>query len=158
MRFRYFVLLLLSVIMGAGVLLVQTIDFVPYARSPISTHVYWQKNPTLNGVHRRIQDGEDVNAYSEYGWTPIMFAIQTGNTDIVRALVRAGADVNAIAEDSSTALMQAVITATNPHMIEALLALGADMTTRDKHGRTAYDYATQNPDLQGTDIVAKLFP
>ena len=87
MRFRYFVLLLLSVIMGAGVLLVQTIDFVPYARSPISTHVYWQKNPTLNGVHRRIQDGEDVNAYSEYGWTPIMFAIQTGNTDIVGALV-----------------------------------------------------------------------
>ena len=54
--------------------------------------------------------------------------------------------------------MQAVITATNPHMIEALLALGADMTIRDKHGRTAYDYAMQNPDLQGTDIVAKLFP
>ncbi len=158
MKFRHFVILVFLIIVGAGVLLVQVIDFKPYIRSEISTYTYWKQNPTLKMVQQSITNGQDVNGYSEYGWTPVMFAIQTGDTEIVTALVRAGADVNVRAKDSSTPLIQAVITATTPDMIETLLRLGADITTQDKHGRTAHEYALENPDLQHTKIINALTP
>ena len=160
MKFRYFVLLLFTGIVLAGVLIVQSlnINISGYTRSDLSTYVYWQKKPDIQMVQATLASGADVNEYSEYGWTPIMFAIQTYNTDIVTALVNAGADINAIAEDSSTPLIQAIITAQNTDMIKTLLDLGADIRTTDKHGRIALYYALQNTALKDTDIIPLLTP
>lgn len=158
MQFRHFILLIFTGIMLAGVLMVQSLDLSIYKRDEISTYIYWKNNPSLQAIQQTIADGVDLNAYSEYGWTPIMFAIQTGNTDIVTALVNAGANVNAVAEDSSTPLMQAVITAENPHMIKALLNLGADIHITDRDGKTALYYARQNDALKNTDIIRLLTP
>jgi len=37
-------------------------------------------------------DVTDINLKTEGGWTPLMFAVSHGHTDIVQALLGAGAD------------------------------------------------------------------
>ncbi len=55
---------------------------------------------------------------------------------IMKALVSAGADVNAVCQDGRTALHYAAHY-NCPDTIDALLAAGADAGARDKHGKTA---------------------
>jgi ankyrin repeat protein len=54
----------------------------------------------------------------------------------MKALVSAGADVNAVCQDGRTALHYAAHY-NCPDTIDALLAAGADAGARDKHGKTA---------------------
>jgi ankyrin repeat protein len=65
-----------------------------------------------------------------------MLASEQGHLEIVRALIAAGADVNAKTSRGETALMDASDNG-NPEIVQALLAAKADLNAEDEMGRTA---------------------
>jgi hypothetical protein len=74
-------------------------------------------------------------------WTPIFRAALFGLTDVVRMLVQAGAQVNAVGSVGWTPLHYAAAWAHN-HTVAALLQFGADPLARTSPaGHTAYDRA-----------------
>ena len=58
-------------------------------------------------VKALLEQGADVNAKDNDGFTALMFAARDGQTDTVPALLAKGADVNAKDNDGRTALMRA---------------------------------------------------
>jgi ankyrin repeat protein len=68
-------------------------------------------------------------------WTPLMYAVRQNASDAVRALVAAGADLNAVDPDGTTPLTLAVINA-HYDLAAHLLDLGADPNVADNTGMT----------------------
>jgi ankyrin repeat protein len=66
-------------------------------------------------------------------WTPLMYAARQNAIESARTLVAAGADVNAIDPEGSTALLIAILNA-HYDMAAALLELGADANQTDLTG------------------------
>lgn len=82
----------------------------------------------------------DANQANDAGWTPLMTAARfSTRTDVIDALVAAGADVNARNRDGLTALMLAAANEAPAAVAIAkkLLDAGADPETADRSGRTA---------------------
>ena len=61
----------------------------------------------LEAVQLLVDEGASVNARNAYGGIALMHAVKNNYPDIVAFLVAAGSDVNALAEQSGTVLMQA---------------------------------------------------
>ena len=79
---------------------------------------------------------------SVVGPVELIHAIYDGDTARVRRLVASGVDVNGSKPDGFTPLMRAVSCPhPDPEIIRFLLAHGADVSQRDRNGRTAMDYA-----------------
>ena len=102
----------------------------------------WWKTATVEDVEVEIANGADVNAKNHYGWTALMIAVVNNqNPEIVKALIYAGADVNA-KNKNGTVLMNAVLLNENPEVIKALIDAGADVNAKNKEGNTALSIAT----------------
>ena len=83
-----------------------------------------------------IDAGANLEAVDLNGYTPLQFAANFANAEIVSLLVDAGANVNAVTNYGSTALHLAA-----SDCVEVLLAAGADVNVRTNSGRTPFDYA-----------------
>ena len=82
------------------------------------------------------------------GETPLMTAARSANVDAVKALARAGADVNAKeAWSGQTALMWAAAEGDSA-MSSTLLELGADLHARSNGGTTPFQFAVRNGDMR----------
>jgi len=83
-----------------------------------------------------------------------------GNAAQTRALLKAGANPNAVAPDGDTVLMIAVENAGNEELdtIEALIAAKADVNAENPNGDTALMKASEEDDIDiwATDIVQDL--
>jgi len=75
-------------------------------------------------------------ATMDAGKGDLMDAARTGNAEKVKALIAAGADVNAKGEAGETALMGAASEG-NAEAVKALLAAGADINAKNNNGETA---------------------
>ena len=84
--------------------------------------VEWQKSESAEQMIRRLGDpkGKDLT-----GRTPIMTAAAVGRADVVRALLKLGADVNATDAQELTPLMYAAMNGQS-ETARALLGAGAD--------------------------------
>jgi ankyrin repeat protein len=80
-------------------------------------------------------------------------AASEGSADMVRLLLKHGADIDALA-DGRTALL-AAIGARDVPMVELLLSAGADPNVGDGRGETPLSFAALNP-LGSLDIVRML--
>lgn len=106
------------------------------------------------GCHADIVDAllyarANVNAVNKSDWTPLMIATWGGKRyeehktiSIVETLLRAGADVNVMANDGMTALMSASKHG-HENIVRLLLAARADIDARDQGGWTALHWASR---------------
>ncbi len=70
-------------------------------------------------------------------------AAEDGHTEVVKELLKKGANVNACNSSEETALMMAVKTG-NPLVVKALIDKGADVNAKDKKGTTPLMLAVEN--------------
>ena len=84
------------------------------------------------------------------GMTPLLFAAREGSTDAARALLDAGADLNAADPNDMTPLMMAITNA-QIGVAQLLVDRGADVRKADWYGRTPLWAAVEirNLDLRG---------
>ncbi len=101
-------------------------------------------------VDELLRAGADVNSTNRHGGTPLMTAVWSRDTEVVRRLLEAGAWINAQTDKGQTALMDAAHTR-NREMAELLLDAGADVKIRDDLGRNA---AARVPDGGGPEMDA----
>lgn len=93
----------------------------------------------LEAVIQHIHAGSDLNVKEpSRSSSPLITAAVFGKTEIARALIEAGADVNYQNNDGSTALHSAAFFCRR-EIVEMLLGNGADKSLRNKAGATALD-------------------
>lgn len=82
----------------------------------------------IENTIRLLAGGADPNAADNVGFTPLHAASQGDSVDVVKILISAQADVNAVAEEKQTPLYNALLNTTTARraIVEALLAAGAD--------------------------------
>jgi ankyrin repeat protein len=110
----------------------------------------------FDATYELIQRGVNVNAKCVEGMTPLFVAILGSGDDyntaaarpqIVDALIKAGADVNARATaDDMTVLMFARHVGADKTIMEKLIAAGADVNAKTSKGKTADDMASNFKD------------
>jgi len=93
----------------------------------------------LEVVRQHIAAGSDINQKDPYGGSsPLISAALFGKTDIAKALIDAGADINFQNNEQSTALHTASFFC-RPEIVKMLLDKKADKTIRNKYNSTAYE-------------------
>jgi ankyrin repeat protein len=114
-------------------------------------------NGNLKAVELLLSKGADVNAISADkaetvkngpialgNLTALMLAVPAGGPEVVKALLDAGANVNAEDVRHMTPLMLAVATdRADPRTVRLLLQRGADIGKKDRTGLTAAGWAKQ---------------
>lgn len=105
----------------------------------------------LHGSHRSVQEsisqGEEVNASSDHGWTPLLLATQRGDPEIVRLLLQCGVDVHAsIGRERITSLHIAVCRDSHS-IVQLLLEHNTDVGQATALDRTALHMAAQSGNL-----------
>lgn len=108
--------------------------------------------------------GADVDVTDCRGWTPLMYAAESGQHELAELLLEAGADVNndcgPLCGAASSAIVELLVKAgadvnakfgynektplmyaTNPDVAEALINNGADLNICDREGLTALAHA-----------------
>lgn len=93
----------------------------------------------LEAVQQHIKAGTDLNEKDPFGGSsPLISAAVFGKTDIAKALIDAGADINFKNNDGSTALHSAAFFC-RPDIVQMLLDKGVDKTIKNNFGATAYE-------------------
>jgi len=91
----------------------------------------------LDAIQQHIKAGSDLDEKEPaVGSSPLISAAVFGKSDIARALIEAGADVNLINNEGSTALHSAAFLC-RVEIVEMLLANGADKNLQNNYGSTA---------------------
>lgn len=96
------------------------------------------KRPYCDGAHKHLRDGADVDARNEEGATPLMLAAYVGDLVKVKALLAAGADVNARDARGWSAISRAVHNAEQDRgfadVVQVLIEAGADIEATIGYG------------------------
>lgn len=100
-------------------------------------------------VNSLLSNGAKVNTS---GWTALHYAASSGDLEVVNALIKAGADINAVAPDGSSPMIMA---AREGHIeiIKLLLSLHANTDIQNENGMTALKWSLKRDD---TDIMELL--
>ena len=86
--------------------------------------------------------------------TPLDSAVVEGHLSVMRAIIRRGADVNAVDSVGRTALYRAAFF-NQVEAIDALVNAGASMSQADEHGRTPLYIATARNSLEAAAALSK---
>ena len=97
-----------------------------------------------------LRRGADPNIATEENFTPLLSAAYHGHTEMVRLLIRAGANVNAAETRYGFTPLASAAQYGHAETVELLLDAGADPTVRVKNGMTAMRLAR---DHGRTDVV-----
>ncbi len=93
-------------------------------------------------VRALLRAGADANARANDGWTPLMYAANSGETECAALLLKAGARANDRTKNGQTALMRAAAYG-SLGCVRLLLKAGADKRLRDADGKTAAHYTRE---------------
>jgi len=93
----------------------------------------------LKAIQQHIEAGTDLDAKDPYGGSsPLITAAVFGRTEVAKALIEAGANVNFINNDGSTALHSAAFLR-RTEIVGMLLENGADKNLKNNFGHTALE-------------------
>ena len=99
-------------------------------------------------------DSPKSGAVALTDFTPLLAAAASAPADLIKALLDAGADINARDGRGMTPLMLAVATNNqNPAVIRLLLERGADVTVQSKAAETAADWARKLAGPAGLELL-----
>jgi hypothetical protein len=86
-----------------------------------------------------LDAGFSVNSRHSAGIPLLNIAARTrtGNPDVIRYLIAAGADVNLLAEDRGTTALIDSVMAQNQDIMDDLIKAGTNLNVKDKNGQTA---------------------
>ena len=90
-------------------------------------------------------------AIDHAGWNPLLYAATSGHHETITFLLSMGADINAVADNGTTALMMAV-RGYHPKSVQLLLEKGANPDVQNDAGDTALDWALN----RNHQVLAKL--
>ncbi|MCK5147549.1 ankyrin repeat domain-containing protein [bacterium] len=91
----------------------------------------------MKAVQQHIAAGSDLNVKEpDVGSTPLISAITFGKTEVAKALIEAGADLNIKNNDGSTALITAAFFC-RVEVLKLLLENGADISLTNNRGSSA---------------------
>lgn len=103
----------------------------------------------LKGMGAALEDLSQSNhtpykkpASARGGWTPLHVAAERGNTEVVKLLLEAKADIDPKDDDGKTPLHWAVHSGRS-EAVKVLIEAGADINARDNDGNTPLDIAIQ---------------
>ena len=96
----------------------------------------------LERVRQLIQYGQDVNS-DRYGTTPLMWAAVWGQDQVVRELIRVGADVNGMNNKKQTVLHRAS-SCGHSSVVKTLAEAGANLDVQDEDKMTPLMEAAAN--------------
>ncbi len=93
----------------------------------------------MEALKQHIAAGSNLNEKDPLGGSsPLISASLFGKTEIAKALIDAGADLNFQNNDGSTALHTASFFC-RPEIVQMLLDKGANKTIKNKYNQTAYE-------------------
>ena len=104
---------------------------------------------TSEKINELINSSDDINVKGKNGDNLLMLAAAfNNNPNTIKALIRAGADVNSVNSRGWTPLMSALANDanSNPQIIKILIEAGADINAKSKNGVTARDLAKRSRD------------
>ena len=116
------------------------------------------KGGALEEVKRIVEEGADVNAKDNGGWTSLHIAACEDSVEIVEYLVSQGADINAKEEDGFTPLHLAAGKSPGTgesrsfNVMNCLISLGADVNAKNNTGATPVDCAATCTDDEWKEI------
>ena len=109
-------------------------------------HIYSSKNE-IDKVESYIKDGGDIDSLGEYDSTPLHYACREGNFEIVKLLVKHGADVNRENRYSTIYpifdILSSIKAKESLPLILFLIESGADIMAVDSFGNTILHYAIE---------------
>jgi len=100
----------------------------------------------VSGAQRALQDGANVDAQNQNGWTALMQATAMGYADIVKLLLDMGAGTEVKGRRGETVLQIAVING-NFEIVRMLLEKGANIEAADNDGNTALNLVHGKPEI-----------
>ncbi len=113
-------------------------------------------------VRLLVEKGVDVNAADVGGYTALHLAVTEKRLEIVRELIKSGADVNVEEYDSKCTPLHLACMVGEKEIVEELVKAGGEIEQADKFGMTAMDYAKNSKEIaevlkKETDRIEKLF-
>lgn len=102
----------------------------------------------------------DVNAQNIHGQTPLRFAVENGNTKMVKLLVSFDAEVNQNITPYSETLLHCAVRRSDIKMAEQLVSLGADVNITGQEIMPLYEItplqrAAQSDDIEMVDMLTR---
>jgi len=109
-----------------------------------------------------VEKGANVNAADVGGYTALHLAVREKRLEIVRELIKSGAEVNAEEYGNKCIPLHLACMVGEKEIVEELVEAGAEIEQEDKFGMTAMDYAKNSKEIievlkKETDRIEKLF-
>ncbi len=99
-----------------------------------------------------LKSGANPNLCDKNQITALMVASSSNNLEDVKSILKAGGSINAQHSSDSSSLMLASREGLST-VVQYLLENGADLTLKDRLGKDALDYATQNSHPKTVKVI-----
>jgi uncharacterized protein len=113
----------------------------PQADGTTALHwaVHWND---LEAAKLLLRAGANPGVKNRFGASPLSEAVTTGNTELVAALLEAGADATALTTPDGETVLMTAARAGNANIVRMLIDRGADVNARERYkGQTALMWA-----------------
>jgi TPR repeat protein len=109
------------------------------------------RSSSLSRARILLEKGADVNAVDKKGWSPLMWAAGSENTDKASLMLEHGADPNMRSTEKYNEGITALMLADSPAMIDLLLEHGADFNYRTDKRLNTFEYHVWQACCEGTN-------
>ena len=114
----------------------------------------WWKNTTIEKLKAELQVVEDINSSNSWGWTPLHFASQKGNSEYISLILNSKANIDAQCKNGNTPSHIAAGNANGGNLI-TLIKAGSNIKIKNADGNTLYMIAKENKKFKDLKIVEK---